>query len=177
MLYFFRHAECEANVQGVLAGKTNDSPLTTLGEEQAAAGAEYISQQDIRFERIATSPLSRARRTAEIVARSLNFSGPILDDARLIEFDMGVFTGKPSAGLTSDMLLAAQGTEDPSVFRERVSTALKDYTRMTGNTLIISHGGVGRMIEVLRLQLDPREFFDLQLYPNATLIPLSNDSR
>jgi len=68
-------------------------PLTKFGFGQAELLAANIKKHGISFDAIYTSPLVRARRTAEIIAEGLGAKAPVvLDD--LIERDFGVMTGK-----------------------------------------------------------------------------------
>lgn len=43
---------------------------------------------------------------------------------------------------------------------------------MPGNTLIVSHAGVGRIIECARIGRPLSEFYDIPEYPNATVVEL-----
>ena len=66
-----------------------DAPLDDIGREQAHALAARL--QDEVFEAIYSSPLARARETAEILAAARR--QPILFDQRLVERDLGQWTG------------------------------------------------------------------------------------
>lgn len=63
--YFIRHGQTEWNLTGKYQGST-DVPLTALGERQAEAAARWFG--DIALDAIYTSPLVRARVTAEKLA-------------------------------------------------------------------------------------------------------------
>ena len=65
-IYMIRHGESEANVKGVLCGQL-DSPLTSLGLSQAKLARNYLVQNQITVDLIYSSPLVRARSTAEII--------------------------------------------------------------------------------------------------------------
>ena len=88
MIIFLRHAQAENNAKRILAGRTEGVHLTKTGIEQAEQIAKYFKPLDISA--IYSSPIERAKHTAEIVAEnnSLDYQ---LDD-RLIEIDMGRFT-------------------------------------------------------------------------------------
>ena len=70
--YLVRHGESEANVARRFAGRT-DSPMTERGREQAKAVAEALAK--IHFDRIVSSPLSRCRDTALVIARGATAAG------------------------------------------------------------------------------------------------------
>ena len=66
LLYLLRHAEAE-----VLAASDAARRLTPKGEEQAAKVGKYCRHQGLEPSVVLTSPVTRARQTAEIVARGL----------------------------------------------------------------------------------------------------------
>lgn len=168
MIYFVRHGECEANQQEVFAGQRNDSPLTDKGKQQAQTAGEDILKQQLQIDRIVSSPLSRATDTARIIAEVIDFDSSWIEiDFRLAEYDMGDLTGKPHQHLTAEQVISAPGAEDVYVFRDRVMAAIDELRKLPGNTLIVSHAGVGRVIDVSREGQDPRTFYDRAPYPNA----------
>lgn len=169
MIYFLRHGESEANVAHVFAGQKDDSPLTVLGREQALQACEYLKNKGIST--IVTTSLVRASDTANIVAEHIQCDTITVDD-RLLEYDMGVLTGTPNRTINSEELVSAQGAEDPDLFKQRVLDALNDYSQHGGNVLIVSHAGVGRIIETARQGLSPRTFYDIAAYPNAQPVTL-----
>ena len=90
VITFLRHAESEGNVQQVLQGKT-DTPLTDRGIEQAHQLAELWKANGVSFDRIISSPLQRARQTAQAVADCLGVTVEI--DPIWIECDFGGLEG------------------------------------------------------------------------------------
>jgi len=175
MLYFVRHGESQANVDHVFAGITHPAPLTEHGRQQARHAGERILDVDIRIDQIVSSPLERAYDTAAIIAGCLgvDLAGILLDE-RLSEYDVGGLSGESTRDITAAQLVGAPGAEDPAVFQERVKAALKDAARLPGNVLIVSHGGVGQMIEVTRQGLDPARFFELKSYLNGHVVELGD---
>jgi len=88
MIIFLRHGQAENNVKRILAGRTDGVPLTKTGIKQAERIAEYLKPLDISA--IYSSPIERAKHTAEIVAENNSFDYQL--DDRLTEIDMGRFT-------------------------------------------------------------------------------------
>ena len=88
MIIFLRHAQAENNTKRILAGRTEGVPLTKTGIEQAERIAKYLAPIDISA--IYSSPIERAKHTAEITAK--NCSLDVVLDERLTEIDMGKFT-------------------------------------------------------------------------------------
>jgi probable phosphoglycerate mutase len=98
-LILVRHGQSEANAAGLLVGRT-DSALTELGKRQAAAIGAALAGKERRPGRIVTSPLSRARDTAEIVGTALGSGVPSEVDERLIELDYGELEGRRPVDLS-----------------------------------------------------------------------------
>lgn len=171
MLYFVRHGESQANVNQVFAGINRPAPLTQVGRQQARLAGRCILNMNVKIDQIVSSPLERARETAEIIADSLGIDpAGIAFDARLIEYDVGELTGKSAQGITPAQLVSAMGAEDPVVFQARVMEALGDAARREGNVLLVSHAGVGQVIDATRRGIDPARFYDLERYLNAQVV-------
>lgn len=64
ILYLVRHGQSEGNVKGVASGST-DHPITPLGEQQAINLGKKLNH--INFDKVFSSDLTRARRTAELI--------------------------------------------------------------------------------------------------------------
>ena len=88
MIIFLRDAQAENNTERILAGRTEGVHLTKTGIEQAERISEYLKPLDITA--IYSSPIERAKHTAEIVAK--NSLLEVVLDERLTEIDMGKFT-------------------------------------------------------------------------------------
>jgi probable phosphoglycerate mutase len=74
-----------------LSGRTPGVPLTDVGIKQAEQTAELLA--DMNISAIYSSPIQRAKHTAEIAGK--HNSVDVTIDDRLIELDMGKFTGVP----------------------------------------------------------------------------------
>ena len=84
MLLVVRHGQTAANAAGQLLGRA-DVPLTETGLRQAEALAAAIGPVD----RVISSPLQRARRTAAAFGR------PAEIDERWTELDYGIYDERP----------------------------------------------------------------------------------
>ncbi|SHK52181.1 probable phosphoglycerate mutase [Pseudonocardia thermophila] len=91
MLILVRHGEVAANAEGLLLGRA-DPPLTPTGRRQAVALAELVP----RPARIVSSPLTRARETAAVLAAG---EIDVEIDPRWVELDYGHLDGKPPTAL------------------------------------------------------------------------------
>jgi len=90
-IIFLRHGQAKNNTDRILAGRTEGIPLTETGVKQAEHTAEFLQHMNISA--IYSSPIQRAKHTAEIVGKHNSLDVTI--DERLIELDMGKFTGMP----------------------------------------------------------------------------------
>ena len=84
MLYVVRHGRTVVNAEGRLQGRI-DADLDDEGVAQARLVADWIGPVD----RVVSSPLLRARRTAEA------FGHEVEEDPRWIELDYGELDGMP----------------------------------------------------------------------------------
>ncbi|HOJ98014.1 MAG TPA: histidine phosphatase family protein [Termitinemataceae bacterium] len=93
---FIRHGESEGNQEGIFQGR-RDYSLTQRGREQArrraASFEKYPWYKTPERVRVFTSPLARARQTAEIISETCRFNPPEVLDA-LMELDVGIWTGQ-----------------------------------------------------------------------------------
>lgn len=85
----FRHGQTDWNVNFLLQGVT-DIPMNATGIGQVRAAARAINRDD--WDIILTSPLGRARETAEIIGEELGFHN-VLEQELLIERSFGEAEG------------------------------------------------------------------------------------
>lgn len=81
ILYFLRHG-LAGNPQD-WKGDDRERPLTNKGKNHLELTAETLSRMDLGLERIITSPLTRARQTAAIIATQFKMKKNIIEDDRL----------------------------------------------------------------------------------------------
>jgi broad specificity phosphatase PhoE len=79
-IYLIRHGENKANLTKEFSYKKVDYPLTPKGVLQARQTAEYF--KDKHIDEIYTSPLKRARETAEIIAEALGLKVVMMEQFR-----------------------------------------------------------------------------------------------
>ncbi len=171
MIYFVRHGESEANLRGVFAGQRENSVLTEKGKEQAKTTAQAIKLEvPFKIERIISSPLKGALETAEIITRELGLPLDMIEiDNTITEYDMGTLTGTPIHKISSSALTMAKEAENPYIFRDRVFFCFKGLTERRQNVLVVSHAGVGRILEALKQNKDAKLFYDIPAYGNASV--------
>ena len=81
--YFLRHGIAEEPAEWT--GSDFDRPLTRAGRVRMEREAKAIEDLQLELDVIVTSPLVRARETAEIVAERLEMRGDLVEDERLAE--------------------------------------------------------------------------------------------
>lgn len=176
-IFLARHGESDWNVAKRFQGHS-DRPLTELGREQAHALADLIASEEI--EAVYTSPLSRARETAEIVAARVGLEPVAL--AELREVDTGSWSGLSRADVEARFpegftrwRSGGSGWEDGETYEEmaeRVIGALRTIAEdhPDGRVLIISHGGPIRAIHAAAEGLAIKDYRRLRpVEPNARL--------
>lgn len=100
-LYVIRHGETTWNVERKLQG-ASDTELNENGIALAKKAGEAL--KDVPFDLCFTSPLKRAKHTAQLVLGDNRKKVPIIEDIRLREISFGEWEGKDSSLLPSDML-------------------------------------------------------------------------
>ena len=88
-IYFVRHGETDWNKERKIQGQV-DIPLNEFGRHLARETAKGL--RDVPFDVYFTSPLGRARETAQIILQGRDV--PILEDKRILEMNFGVLEGK-----------------------------------------------------------------------------------
>ena len=154
-LYAIRHGETALNAQRIYNG-TLDEPLSAVGEEQARAAAASVAA--VPFDQIICSPLSRTRRTCELVNAN---HVPVLYDARLMEREMGSLTSQPYSmadgrriwSYHSDYSEGFAGLESMDSVIARARSVVEELReKYAGRTvLLVTHGG---FIRALRSAVD-----------------------
>lgn len=159
-LLLARHGETEWSRAGRHTGRT-DLPLTARGETQAVSLAPLLA--DRTFALVLTSPLTRARRTAELAG--LTDAEP---DPDLREWDYGGYEGITTADihrLRPGWDLWTDGTppgrafpgESPEQVGERADRVLSRVAGALaeGDVLLVAHGHLLRVLTARRLGLAP----------------------
>lgn len=81
IVYFVRHGIAED--AETFEGTDAERPLTDKGRAKIAAIGKALAALEVEPKLILTSPLVRARQTAEIVAKALRLTARLHDDGRL----------------------------------------------------------------------------------------------
>ena len=161
-IYSTRHGQTAYNKQEIILG-TTDIELDETGERQAQELAEKIKELG-NIDLMIVSPMKRAIRTARAVADKCGISMVI--DERLREWDYGEYEGKSrfTEGFAENKINfgVRMGKSGESLLQlsHRVYTALDDIisSYRDKTVLIVSHGGVCRVIETYFNDMTTDEF-------------------
>lgn len=153
-IYLARHGETAWSLSGQHTG-VSDIPLTDRGEQNALRLGERL--KGLRFARVFTSPLQRARRTCELAG----FGSVAIDDPELMEFNYGDYEGRTTADIRRERpgwYLFRDGCpngESVAQVGERADRVVARLRAINGNVLIFSHGHILRFIAARWLDLPP----------------------
>ena len=144
-VYLVRHGETAWSLSGRATGRT-DLPLTDKGERDAQALGARLKGSN--FAQVLTSPLQRARRTAQLAG----FGASMQTDDDLTEWDYGAYEGRRSAdiraqrqgwrlfedGCPGGKTLAAVGV--------RAERVIERIHALAGDVLIFAHWDILRIL-------------------------------
>lgn len=169
-ILLIRHA-AHAHLGQILSGRTAGGPLTAEGVKQAEQLARYLADEPIA--EVHTSPVLRARETAQELAASLGTPATVAD--ALDEVDFGDWTGKrfdelardPAWQMWNDNRAQARAPKGETMIEVQQRTG--DYLRTAASR---ASGGVIAMIShcdairaaiagILGLSLDNLLRFDI----------------
>ncbi len=152
-VYLARHGETAWTITRQHTGRS-DIPLTAAGE----AEARFLGQRlaGATFTWVATSPLSRARRTATLAG----FPDAV-DLPDLMEWDYGRYDGLTTAQIRADnpdwqvFRHGCPGGESVEAAADRADRAVQEMRKHSGRILLFSHGHFIRMLAARWLGLAP----------------------
>ncbi len=142
--WFLRHGETDWNARNLSQGNV-DIPLNQTGLGQARAAADLLRNRGIAT--IVSSPLGRARITAEIAAEVLQL--PVRFDDELREVSFGAQEGKPMTDWFPrwiDGEWTPDGAETFAGLRARAVAAVNRAVSLPAPVLVVSHGALFRAL-------------------------------
>ena len=143
-VWLVRHGETEWSRSGQHTGVT-DLPLTPAGEE--AARSLRARLESVGFDLVLSSPLQRARRTAELAGVEGAEQEP-----DLVEWNYGDYEGRTTADIRTERADwsiwtdGAPGGESPEQLRQRVDRVVDRLRAVEGRALLVAHGHVLRAL-------------------------------
>jgi broad specificity phosphatase PhoE len=144
-----RHGESIGNAESRWQGQS-DFALTDNGRAQACALADRWKLEGVKFDWIITSPLLRAKETAEIIGAALDVS--VEYDPVWMERDNGEFSGLTAHEVRQNFVhpefytpydsVGGDGEGDWELFLRAGQALHRLLKRTPGNYLVVSHGGI-----------------------------------
>jgi len=168
-LYFVRHGESEANNRHVISNGRSTFGLTSRGRQQAKTLAESL--RNTPFTAMYSSPILRARETADILSTAFGISYQVTEALR--EYDCGILEEKDDEEswgyhrqYFEDWLLRNEYTSKPEGgecfldIQERfvsfVENLIQNSTSKDENVLLVGHGGLFLlMLPLVLTNIDP----------------------
>lgn len=144
-LYFIRHGLSEANKAGIWSGQS-ETDLSSEGRAQAKAAG--LKAKDLAIDLIVSSPLGRARQTAEIIAGEIGYpKKKIVFSDLLKERSWGDLEGTPHSSADGLDLDSVPNVETAPALLARAEQALKYLESLPAeHILVVSHGTIGRAL-------------------------------
>jgi probable phosphoglycerate mutase len=155
-IYLARHGETAWALSRQHTGRS-DIPLTERGQRNARSLGERLS--GTTFDKVFTSPLQRARRTAELAG----FGDVAEDDPDLMEWDYGRYDAKTTAEIRADnpdwslFRDGCPGGESVAEVGARADRVVARIRGFPGRTLLFGHGHFCRIIAARWLGLSPAD--------------------
>ena len=179
IIVFLRHGQTDWNIRSVTQGR-EDIPLNENGINQARQAASdlacSIKETNFRFDRIYTSPLSRASDTAHMVSRAIG-NVPVIVDERLIERDFGNLSGvyydKNSLAVLRDV--TDETVESRASMISRVNDLIKNEIKENENVLFVTHGAITRIYAICAKKSDRVSENDIGIMGNCSLVVYNYD--
>jgi len=177
-IIFLRHGQAKNNTERILAGRTPGVPLTEEGVDQSEKAAKFLEEMNISA--IYSSPIERAKNTAEIVGKHNSIDVRI--DDRLIELDMGKFTGKPYDEIFSshgnvfmkfyrgELEIAHNGVETFEEVKKRIRDMVDHVidNHPDENVVLVTHMDPIKAMLSTVVSFSPENLYEL-IIPNASL--------
>lgn len=150
-----RHGESFTNTMNIVSDDLDKYPLTEKGRNQAKNAGNEIRKIAIDF--IISSPILRARETAEIIS---SITGKeIVIDNRLREIGLGKFNNTPFQTAPKFTYVSEEMEKWENIER-RMLSVIDDYS---GNAVLVSHAFPIRVLVAHFLNLEENESFGISL--------------
>lgn len=138
-IFLIRHGQTDWNLQGRFQGR-EDIPLNETGIRQAIECGKAI--KDEKFKAVITSPLIRAKKTAEIIARNIAVDEVIIEEG-ITERDFSKVSGMTPQEREAFYASGEEDDKEPwDDLCMRMLTNIKKYGELFNNhnIVMVSHG-------------------------------------
>jgi len=138
-IFLIRHGQTDWNIQGRFQGR-EDIPLNEYGIKQAIACGNVI--KDENFKAVITSPLIRAKKTAEIIAENIAVDQVIIEEG-ITERDFSKVSGMTPKEREAFYASGEEDDKEPwDDLCRRMLSNIKKYAEKfkNHNIVMVSHG-------------------------------------
>src|SRR5690349_13849551 len=155
-IYVIRHGETAWSLSHQHTGRT-DIPLTERGERDARALSAKL--QSVKFAQVWSSPLTRARRTAELAG----FADRLATDDDLVEWNYGAYEGRRTSEIRAErpgwnpFVDGCPGGETVADVGVRADRVLARARAVQGDVALFAHRDILRVIIARWIELPARE--------------------
>ena len=178
-IYVVRHGDTEWNREEIFRG-TKDVPLNEVGKKQAEKVGRFFIDKDIV--KIVSSPLTRARQTAEAISKVTNMPVQRLDE--FTDMNFGIWEGHSlkevkrvypdEFGIWRHTPHKLRVTNGETLFQVRKRME-KGFEKVglgeRGNIVIVAHRVLCKLIVLHALNIPNSHFWDIKFDPaSITLI-------
>lgn len=167
-VYFMRHGETPWNRAKVLQGSIDHTDLTAVGVGMAEDSAAEFLRRGISFGAVYTSPLRRARHTAEIIAATQGLKVQV--DERIRERYCGSCEGVRycTGERLTELVRSATGVESVEAVGDRVMDFLeKELAPLDGKVGRVLCVGHTLLLSAIEARLAGRHEIGKDLLPNC----------
>lgn len=166
-IIFLRHGESVGNVELRWQGQA-EFPLTDKGRQQAQALANRWHTEGKQFDSIISSPLERARATAEMIANALNLT--VETDPIWMERNIGEIAGMTGEEVNRRLpdrksatpfsaIVGDEGEGDWALYLRAGQALHILLRRKPGKYLVVSHGGLLNQVMYAIVGITPHANF------------------
>jgi broad specificity phosphatase PhoE len=168
IIHLARHGETAWSLSGQHTGLT-DLPLTEGGELAARRLGERL--KGLKFAKVFTSPLQRARRTCELAG----FGSVAELDPDLVEWNYGEYEGRRSVEIHAErpgwnlFRDGCPGGESPGEISARADRVVNRVRAVHGNVLLFTSGHILRVLAARWLAVKVAAYCGYFLLSTASL--------
>ena len=174
IVYLLRHAQSEANIKGVLAGRDDSVNLSKYGQKQALNLVRYL--ENLNVDQVYCSPLARCIQTINpFMKKNPRISFDF--EPQLLEMDYGTWSGKSLKILSrSKQWKLIQSSPDKFRFPEgesfkqmrlRVDAMIEKLSKAKEPVLLVTHGDIVKMFIASAVNAPINQFQSYVIEPGS----------